>query len=74
MLMLVVVSFNPNLFLALILGYFAGDYVCCDFYVNMKIGVYSSKGGLAASFLRRLLYAKERGAKSETAHLLTSTA
>lgn len=37
MLMLIAMTFNPSLFLALMIGYLIGDYICCDFRLNKKI-------------------------------------
>ena len=42
LLMLVAMSFNPLLVLSLVVGYFVGDYLCCDFHVDMKMGVYNT--------------------------------
>lgn len=44
LMMLVAMSFNPLLVLSLVLGYFIGDYLCCDFHVDMKMGVYNTDG------------------------------
>jgi hypothetical protein len=33
----VVMTFNPTLFLAVVLGYLVGDYVCCDYKLDRKI-------------------------------------
>jgi hypothetical protein len=46
MLMLIATSYNPSIFVALVLGFFAGDFLCCDFHVNSKMGSYNTvKGG-----------------------------
>lgn len=43
MLMLVATSYNPSIFVALVLGFFAGDFLCCDFHVNSKMGSYNTE-------------------------------
>jgi Ctr copper transporter family len=46
MLMLIATSYNPSIFVALVLGFFVGDFLCCDFHVNSKMGSYNTvKGG-----------------------------
>lgn len=45
MLMLVATSYNPSLFVALVLGFFTGDYLCCDYHVNLRTGAYNTKKG-----------------------------
>ena len=44
-LMLTAMTYNPSLFLALVLGFFIGDFVCRDFHVNMRMGVDKTPGG-----------------------------
>ena len=44
-LMLTAMTFNPVLFVALVFGFFMGDYLCCDFHVNMRMGVDNTPGG-----------------------------
>ena len=44
-LMLTAMTYNPLLFVALVVGFFLGDFVCCDFHVNMRMGVDSTPGG-----------------------------
>ena len=59
MLMLVAMSYNPSLFLALMIGYFAGDFMCCDFHLDMKLGVHNTiNGGFAGALIRRVLCSK----------------
>ena len=71
LLMLVAMTFNPSLFLALVVGYIFGDYLCCDFHIDMKMGVYNTpRGGLAGPFLQRLLCQRKPGDKNETASLI----
>ena len=71
LLMLVAMTFNPSLFLALFVGYIIGDYLCCDFHIDMKMGVYNTpRGGLAGPFLQRLLCQKKADGKQETASLI----
>jgi hypothetical protein len=61
MLMLVAMTFNTSLFIALLFGYFAGDYICCDFHVNVKMGAYSnSEGGALGSAMKSVLRINER--------------
>ena len=38
----VVMTFNPTLFLAVVLGYLVGDFVCCDYKLDRKINPSSS--------------------------------
>lgn len=71
LLMLVAMTFNPSLFLALVIGYLVGDYVCCDFHIDMKIGVYNTpRGGLAGPFLHKLLCMKETSDRHEIISLI----
>lgn len=59
-LMLVVMSFNPLLFMALLMGNFVGDFICCDFHINMKMGVYNTpSGSLADNFVKKVLCIKQ---------------
>ena len=44
MLMLVAMTMNPSLFLALFLGYMLGVVILCDFRFNYLMGVYRSRG------------------------------
>ena len=71
LLMLVAMTYNPSLFLALFVGYIFGDYLCCDFHIDMKMGVYNTpRGGLAGPFLQRLLCQKKNEDKNETTSLI----
>jgi Ctr copper transporter family len=55
-LMLTAMTYNPSLFLALVVGFFIGDFVCCDFHVNMRMGVDKTPGGgRAGPFICALL-------------------
>lgn len=59
--MLVAMTFNSSLFIALLLGYFAGDYICCDFHINIKMGAYNnSKGGPLGPAMKSVLCLRER--------------
>lgn len=61
MLMLVAMSFNTSLFIALLFGYLVGDYVCCDFHFNIKTGAYNnSKGGPLGPAMKSVLCISER--------------
>ena len=59
-LMLTAMTYNPLLFVALIFGYFLGDYMCCDFHVNMRMGLDNTPGGgRFGPLIRSLLCIKE---------------
>jgi Ctr copper transporter family len=61
MLMLVAMTFNTSLFIALLFGYLAGDYICCDFHVNIKMGAYNnSEGGPLGPAMKSVLCISER--------------
>lgn len=61
MLMLVAMTFNTPLFIALLFGYLAGDYICCDFHVNIKMGAYNnSQGGPLGPAMKSILCISER--------------
>jgi hypothetical protein len=50
-------TFNPSLFLALVIGYLLGDYICCDFHLDLNMGVYKAlykDGGIAGKSLSSL--------------------
>lgn len=44
-LMLIATSYNPSIFVVLVMGFFAGDYLCCDFHVNTKMGSFNTEKG-----------------------------
>lgn len=59
-LMLTAMTYNPSLFLALVVGFFIGDFMCCDFHVNMRMGVDNTpSGGRMGPFIRSLICMKE---------------
>ena len=58
MLMLIATTFNPCLFLALVIGSIIGEYVCCDFHIDHVMGVYkplTQYGGTYGRIIRYLL-------------------
>ena len=59
-LMLIAMTYNPSLFVALVFGYFLGDFVCSDFHVNMRMGVDNTPGGgKMGPLIRSLLCIKD---------------
>lgn len=58
MLMLIAMTFNPSLFLALFIGYWVGDIIFCDFHINMSMNTIKamySDGGFVGSVIRGAL-------------------
>ena len=53
MMMLVAMTFNPSLFLALVVGYLAGDYLCYDYRLDRCL---SGSPHMAAQVRRRLFW------------------
>eukprot|EP01035_Chromulina_nebulosa_P022251 gene22251-28822_t len=55
MLMLVAMTFNPSLFLALFVGYWVGDMMFCDYRLDLSMRIVKptySNGGLVGSLIR----------------------
>jgi hypothetical protein len=57
MLMLVAMTFNPGLFLALFVGYWFGDIVFCDVSINLKLKTYKHFYNATGRFMRGIHWA-----------------
>ena len=58
MLMLIAMTFNPSLFIALIVGAIIGEYMCCDYNIDLIMGVYkpiTQYGGISGRIIRGIL-------------------
>ena len=56
--MLIAMTFNPSLFLALIVGRIVGEYMCCDYHHDLIMGAHrpiSRYGGAAGRIIRSIL-------------------
>ena len=75
MLMLIAMTFNPSLFLALVVGSLIGEYIRCDFQIDLVMGDRkkpSRYDGMYGRLIQRLLCARSEDDNSGRTDSITS--